>query len=126
MLKDPSGGKFMKINHMHLHVKNIEASKEFYKTFFAFTDHMQITPKFQFIRDQQDFDLALEECDSVPDFPNWFHFGFRLDSESEVRSLFEKMKSASDVHVGELGQDEDRSWFFCKDPDGHRLEVYYE
>jgi catechol 2,3-dioxygenase-like lactoylglutathione lyase family enzyme len=53
------------------------------------------------------------------------HFGFHLDSDAEVRAVLQHVR-ADGVEIIEHDDDSDGVSFKCVDPDGHRIEVYWE
>ncbi len=53
------------------------------------------------------------------------HFGFHLASGAEVREVLDRIRTAR-VEIVEHDDDSDRVSFKCVDPDGHRVEVYWE
>ncbi len=64
------------MNHLHLHVSNVDEAADFYRQWFGFTFHVQHGP-IVFLRDDGGLDLALAPDDTPHDFPSWFHFAFR-------------------------------------------------
>ncbi|MEQ8763649.1 MAG: VOC family protein [Planctomycetota bacterium] len=115
----------MDLNHLHLHVRDVDRSREFYSTYFGFTftlSHGDIS----FLSNEHLFDLALAP-DPAPDpLPAWFHFGFRLDSADAVRGMREDMVTAGVAIAKELIAKDDYVSFTCEDPDHHKIEVYWE
>ena len=51
----------MDLNHLHLHVKNLDRAQRFYESYFRFREHMRYD-NILFLRNASGFDLAL-----VPD-----------------------------------------------------------
>jgi len=41
-------------------------------------------------------------------------------------NLFEKLKGAGVVKDDDLGEEDESCWFHFKDPDGYKLEAYFE
>lgn len=114
-----------RLNHIHLHVRNLTESCAFYESRFGFVEHTR-HGGIVFLRDASDgLDLALAPADEVERMPAWFHFGFRLSSPSEVSELHQELASAGYVTHG-LETHDDLVFFRCKDPDGYQLEVYWE
>ncbi len=115
----------MDLNHLHLHVREVDRSREFYETVFGFTytlNHGDIA----FLDNEHAFDLALAPDESPAPLPEWFHFGFRLKSADAVRGLREDMITQGIPIARELIAEDDYVSFTCTDPDGHRIEVYWE
>lgn len=122
------GCTFMDLNHLHLHVADVDRARAFYETYFRFRFHV-MHGSILFLRNAEGFDLALAPAGSeeIEPFPVWFHFGFRLASAALVRAAFRKMR-AGGVRIRDDGLTDDRDLvsFRCYDPDGHGIEVYWE
>ena len=115
----------MQLNHLHLHVRDVDRSQRFYAKWFGFREHARHGP-IPFLRDKADLDLALAPDDEPQPFPNWFHFGFRLDSAQAVRDLHDAMTEAGVSIVQAVQTWEDLVVFRCADPDGTNIEIYWE
>ena len=115
----------MDLNHLHLHVRDLEASRRFYERWFSFAERVR-HEEILFLRNAEGFDLALVPDAEAHEFPRWFHFGFRLEDASAVRGLRARMKGAGLPGVGDLHAEAELVSFRCADPDGHRIEVYWE
>lgn len=116
----------MDINHIHLAVRDIEKSIEFYSANFGFR-HRVDHDKCVFMTNDDGFDLALDPEIEPVAFPKWFHIGSRMKTPDEVKSLFEKINSNSPENIRRaLEVYDDFVFFRCVDPDGHEIEVYWE
>jgi catechol 2,3-dioxygenase-like lactoylglutathione lyase family enzyme len=115
----------MDLNHLHLHVKDIDKSRKFYEKYFGFSEHTW-HGEILFLRNGKGFDLALCPDENEWDFPGWFHFGFRLNSAGEVKKLFAEIKSGSEKIDTELEESDEFVFFRCLDPDMNKLEIYWE
>lgn len=115
----------MDLNHLHLHVRDLKKSQVFYEKYFGFKEHT-IHGDILFLRNEKGFDLALCPDNKVWNFPEWFHFGFRLNSPEEVKDIFHKLKSDSEVIDTELEEYDDFIFFRCLDTDKNKIEVYWE
>lgn len=114
-----------RLNHLHLHVRSVERARAFYAGYFGLRDHVRHDDVL-FMRDATDgLDLALAPSPALDQFPDWFHFGFRLDRPDDVRALFERLR-ADGVETTALQQFDDFVVFRCRDPDGYQIEVYWE
>ena len=114
----------MDLNHLHLHVRELERSQRFYGSYFDFREqahHEDIL----FLTNTQSFNLALAPADRVEPLPGWFHFGFRLHTPDAVRGLHARM-TADGVPLKPLHDAPDFVTFRCADPDGYSIEVYWE
>ena len=115
----------MQVNHLHLHVRDIEQSEAFYARWFGFERHVT-HGEILFLRDAGGLDLALAPDPEPAALPPWFHFGFRLPSGDAVRALRAEMLDAEVVMATELFDYEDLVSFRCRDPDGYAIEIYWE
>jgi catechol-2,3-dioxygenase len=115
----------MDLNHLHLHVHQLSLAQRFYERYFDFEEiarHGEIL----FLRNNEGFDLTLIEEEDPDLFPEWFHFGFRLEGPEDVTEMYRRMRRGKITIVDELTEDEDYVNFRCADPDGNSIEVYWE
>lgn len=113
----------MALNHLHLHVADIARSRAFYEAFFGFREDTWHGP-ILFLADETGFQLALAPGPVEP-MPSWWHFGFRLPSAADVQALGERLAAAGH-EIADAGDDDDFVWRRVSDPDGYRIEVYWE
>lgn len=113
------------LNHLHLHVRNLPDAQAFYERWFGFREHVR-HGDLLFLRNEEGFDLALMPDPQEPGLPRWFHFGFRLASPDGVRALHARMNEAGIPLAKPLYEDEELVSFTCLDPEGYRVEVYWE
>ena len=114
----------MDLNHLHLHVRNVDHSKRFYESYFGFRERVR-HGNILFLRNTSGFDLALVPDRTPLSFPEWFHFGFRLGSARAVRMLHGHMSSKGG-QVQDIEEYPGYVTFRCADPDGYGIEVYWE
>ena len=115
----------MKANHIHLHCRDLEVSKAFYKKWFELVDGPDYGD-IVFVRSAEGFDLALSADDDPAPLPPWFHWGFKLATAQAVRDLLARMQD-SDVQITKsLVDHDDLVMFRCADPDAHQIELYWE
>jgi catechol 2,3-dioxygenase-like lactoylglutathione lyase family enzyme len=115
----------MDLNHLHLHVRDLDRSHAFYETWFGFRERVR-HGEIVFLSNDDRFDLALSPSPRVEPFPEWFHFGFRLASGDAVREIHRRMTAANVAIAKPLYQDDEMVSFRCLDPDGYGIEVYWE
>ena len=115
----------MQVNHLHLHVTDLDRSRAFYERWFGFEEHVR-HGDILFLRDAGGLDLALAPDDTPASLPAWFHFGFRLESGDAVRALRTEMEAEGVAMATELFDYEDLVSFRCTDPDGYAIEIYWE
>jgi catechol 2,3-dioxygenase-like lactoylglutathione lyase family enzyme len=115
----------MNLNHLHLKVASVERSRVFYQRFFGLrplVTHGDIL----FLRDEAGMDLALAPAAAPEPLPDWFHFGFRLESGAAVTALHRELAEAGIAMRQPLNDDPDFVFFRCCNPDGYGVEVYWE
>lgn len=115
----------MNLNHLHLKVASVERSQAFYARFFGLrplVTHGDIL----FMRDGAGMDLALAPAAAPEPLPDWFHFGFRLESGGAVKALHRDLVDAGVAIKQPLLDEPDFVVFRCNDPDGYSIEVYWE
>ena len=115
----------MDLNHLHLHVRDLDRSHAFYERHFGFHERVR-HGEILFLRNDAGFDLALVPDPDPAALPGWFHFGFRLPSPEEVRALFEGLRGAGATLKTPLSEEPDFVWFRAADPDGVPVEIYWE
>jgi catechol 2,3-dioxygenase-like lactoylglutathione lyase family enzyme len=113
------------LNHLHLHVRDLGRSRRFYETWLGFREHAWYEDLL-FLRNAHGFDLALMPDPAPAPLPDWFHFGFRLESAAAVRELHERMRAAGVPFRRALHEEPELVSFRCEDPDGCAVEVYWE
>src|ERR1700739_2140784 len=82
----------MDLNHLHLHVRNVDRSKHFYESYFGFRERVR-PGNILFLGNTSGFDLRLVPDSTPLAFPEVFHLGLRLGSASAVRILHDHMSS---------------------------------
>jgi catechol 2,3-dioxygenase-like lactoylglutathione lyase family enzyme len=111
----------MQLNHLHLHVADVDRAAAFYGRWFGLAPHVTHGDVL-FLRDDAGLDLAL--APGPPDLmPPWFHFGFRLDGAQAVHG---RLAAGGEAIRAAISEEPDFVWFRCSDPDGHLIEVYWE
>jgi catechol 2,3-dioxygenase-like lactoylglutathione lyase family enzyme len=117
----------VQLKHLGLPVSDVARSRLFYETYFAFDPATaQVYPDGTvIIRNGDGFDLALHRVDAVGDLPPFLHFGFGVASPDRVRELHGRLL-ADNVDIIEYDDEPFYVAFKAADPDGHRIEVYWE
>jgi catechol 2,3-dioxygenase-like lactoylglutathione lyase family enzyme len=117
----------MRLSHLGLPIRDEQRSRAFYETYFGFdpATAQRYDDGTVIIRNADGFDLALHPTDQAQPQPAFLHFGFGLPDAEAVRALLARLKSEGIVILEEY--DEPRYVAFkCADPDGFRVEVYWE
>jgi catechol 2,3-dioxygenase-like lactoylglutathione lyase family enzyme len=115
------------VNHLGLPVRDPQRSVAFYAAYFGFdpATAQRYPDRTVIVRDGDGFDLALHAVETVGTSPPFLHFGFRLPEPEAVRALLRRVE-ADGVTVVERDDEPAYTAFKCLDPDGHRVEVYWE
>jgi catechol 2,3-dioxygenase-like lactoylglutathione lyase family enzyme len=115
------------LRHLGLPVRDYERSLRFYAEYFRFDPATAQTYEdgTVIVRNPDGFDLALHPASAPATEPDFLHFGFRTPGPDEVRALETRLRTAG-VPIIEHDDDPDMVSFKCLDPDGWRIEVYWE
>lgn len=117
----------MKLAHLGLPVTDVDRSLAFYAAHFGFDratarhypDHTVI------VSNAEAFDLALHPVAQRAVLPEFLHFGFQLDAPEAVRERLSHLRALG-VPILETDDEPGYVAFKCADPDGHRIEIYWE
>jgi catechol 2,3-dioxygenase-like lactoylglutathione lyase family enzyme len=117
----------MRLNHLGLPVRDAERSGRFYATYFGFdlATAQRYDDGTVIVRDAEGFDLALHAVDEIGRSPEFLHFGFRSPAPDGVRALLARLE-ADGVEIVERYDEPAYVAFKVLDPDGHRVEAYWE
>lgn len=115
----------MDLNHIHLHVRDISSSRNFYERYFGFQRERVNKGDFLILQNSDGFDLAFTLDQEPKPVPEWFHFGFRLAGPEAVQEMYSRMVSEGVPIRKSLTEYKNYLTFFCLDPDGYVIEVYW-
>jgi catechol 2,3-dioxygenase-like lactoylglutathione lyase family enzyme len=117
----------MNLTHLGLPVADADRSIGFYSRHFGFdpATAQRYPDGTVIIRNADGFDLALHTVREPGRAQPFLHFGFHLDRPDDVRSALAAIR-ADGAEVIEDDDDPEMVSFKCLDPDGHRVEVYWE
>jgi catechol 2,3-dioxygenase-like lactoylglutathione lyase family enzyme len=117
----------MRLSHLGLPVTDVRRSVQFYATYFGFdpATAQRYPDGTVIVRDADGFDLALHVVQQVGEPAEFLHFGFRLATPDEVTALRERL-AADGVEIRERDDEPALVSFKIRDPDGHRIETYWE
>jgi len=115
------------LHHLGLPVRDYERSLRFYVTYFGFDpDTAQPYPDGTVIvRNADRFDLALHPAVDTPSSSTFLHFGFAMAGPEAVHALRTRLERDG-VPITERDDEPELVSFKCLDPDGWRVEVYWE
>ncbi|HEU5266116.1 MAG TPA: VOC family protein, partial [Jatrophihabitans sp.] len=102
-------------------------SLEFYTRYFGFdrTTTRTFPDGTVIVRDGDGFDLALHVAPEMPAPAGFLHFGFAMPDADAVRHLRGRM-AADGVRIVEQDEEPAHVSFKCLDPDGWRVEIYWD
>lgn len=117
----------MRLTHLGLPVRDYERSVDFYHTYFGFdpATARRFSDGTVIVRNEDGFDLALHPGEPPDPIPDFLHVGFGLPGPQQVRDLLAKIEAAG-VPVVERYDEPEHVSFKCVDPDGWRVEVYWD
>jgi catechol 2,3-dioxygenase-like lactoylglutathione lyase family enzyme len=117
----------MHLLHLGLPVQNLEASLRFYATYFGFdpASARSYPDGTVIVQNADGFDLALHPAPDGPAPSSFLHFGFVMADAEAVRALAARLE-ADGVPVVERDDEPSLVSFKCLDPNGWRVEVYWE
>jgi catechol 2,3-dioxygenase-like lactoylglutathione lyase family enzyme len=115
------------LGHLGLPVRDCARSVAFYAAHFGFDPATAQTyaDGTVIVRNADHFDLALHPATDEISAPAFLHFGFAMAGPDEVRGLEAKLREAG-VTIVEQDEEPGLVSFKCLDPDGWRVEVYWE
>jgi len=115
------------LTHLGLPVRDDVRSLDFYSAYFGFdpATAQRYPDGTVIVRNADGFDLALHAGQEPGPAQPFLHFGFRLASADDVRAALRRMR-ADEIEIVEDDDEADMVSFKCLDPDGHRIEVYWE
>lgn len=113
----------MILNHAQLIVRDVAASRAFYREWFGLADVVYEEPGFVILRDPAGGLLALHAGTPDRGGTDAFHLGFQVPTVREVSAFRERARAAG---LEEVAFDRAGGFAFARvrDPDGHAVEVY--
>ena len=117
----------MRFSHVGLPVRDEPRSRQFYSAYFGFDPAaaQRYPDGTVIIRNADGFDLGLHPVEHIEPPPAFLHAGFRAAGPADVRALMGRME-ADGITIAERDDEAAYTGFKCLDPDGHRIEVYWE
>ena len=117
----------MNLRHLGLPVRDYERSLRFYATYFGFdpATAQSYPDGTVIVRNADRIDLALHPSSEAHASSTLLHFGFALDDAEAVHALRTRLERDG-VPIIERDDEPELVSFKCLDPDGWRVEVYWE
>ena len=115
----------MRINHVDLHVSDVESAREFFERFFGLRYAYQRQGQIAILEDEAGFQLGVSNLRGSPPpaYPPDFHVGFVLEKTGEVREIHDSLKAAGIGMKFELQEAGPTLAFQCVGPDAIPVEV---
>jgi catechol 2,3-dioxygenase-like lactoylglutathione lyase family enzyme len=115
------------LRHLGLPVRDHERSLRFYATYFGFdpATAQEYPDGTVIVRNADRFDLALHPSAETAPESTFLHVGFFLPDAGAVRALRARLQTDG-VPIVEHDDEPGLVSFKCLDPDGWRVEVYWE
>ncbi|HYC78538.1 MAG TPA: ArsI/CadI family heavy metal resistance metalloenzyme [Planctomycetota bacterium] len=114
--------------HVHLHAKDLDASRAFYRAFLGVEPVKDKPGYLKFLPRFAPLNLAISAHASADRGGSVSHLGMQLDSVADVMRELARVKAAGLAVVEEMGVDcchANQDKFWTADPDGHQWEVYH-
>jgi len=117
----------MQLRHLGLPVRDSQRTIRFYARYFGFDpETAQSYPDGTVIvRNADRFDLALHPSAEAGPTSSFLHFGLAVANPDAVRALQSRLLRDG-VSIVESNDEPGLVSFKCLDPDGWRVEVYWE
>ena len=115
----------MDLNHLNLRVRDPAACRDFYQRYFDFRPAFEAEGGY-FVRNDDNFLLALIPATTHQPLPAGFHVGFGVESPERVVRLRDELVAAGE-RVGPLEDyrpTETYVTFRCWDPDATEIEIF--
>jgi catechol 2,3-dioxygenase-like lactoylglutathione lyase family enzyme len=115
----------MQLNHIDLQVSDVDAAREFFERFFGLRCRYQRQKQIAIFESDTGFEFAVSNLfnSPAPVYPPDFHLGFVLQRSSDVREVYERIKSAGITLKLDLGVQGPAFVFQCIGPDNIPVEV---
>ena len=117
----------MRFSHLGLPVRDARRSQQFYSAYSGFdpATAQEYADGTVIIGNADGFDLALHPVEHIEPSPVFLQAGFKAAAPADVRTLTDRM-GADGVSIAERDDEASYTAFRCLDPDGHRIDVYWE
>lgn len=115
----------MNLNHVDLHVSDVDAARQFFERHFGLRCVYQRAGQIALLHDEAGLELGVSNLRHSPPspYPADFHVGFVLDGAAGVREAYERLK-ADGVRIKiDLREGGPNLFFMCEGPDGIPVEV---
>lgn len=113
----------MKLNHLDLHVADVQRTALFFEQYFGFELRSSRTsPAIAILNDGHGFVLVLQRRTNDAPYSEGFHVGFLLESEDAVCSFYERAKGGG-LDISEVVRNNRGVMTYCRAPGEILVEV---
>jgi lactoylglutathione lyase len=115
----------MKLNHVDLHVSDVDAARQFFERFFGLRCTYQRRGEIAMLEDDAGFQLGVSNLRGLrpPAYPPDFHVGFVLERAVDVREIHDNLQAAGIGMKFALQEAGPSLAFQCVGPDAIPVEV---
>jgi catechol 2,3-dioxygenase len=120
----------MKVGHVHLKIRNLIKSIDFYQKYLGMEITEQLEGSFAFMSaGEMHHELALQEVGEHATAPQrhqvgLYHVAFEVPSRESLSEIYQKLSNAG---IEVYPTDHRISWaLYFSDPDGNGIEVYWD
>jgi catechol 2,3-dioxygenase-like lactoylglutathione lyase family enzyme len=115
------------MKHLALAVRDQEASRRFYETYFGFGARLarRYDDGVLMLYNADGFSLALGPAEEQIALPAFLHFGVHISSPEAVRAFRDRLR-ADGVPIVEEWEEPEYVSVKCRDPDGYVVEAAWE
>lgn len=115
----------MKLNHIDLHVSDVDAAREFFERHFGLRCTYQRAGQIAIFKDDGGLELGVSNLRGSPPpaYPPDFHVGFVLERAGDVREIYERLKTSGVPIKVELRDGGPNLFFVCEGPDAIPVEI---
>ena len=115
----------MTLNHLDLQVSDVDVAREFFERFLGLRCRYQRQKQIAIFESESGFEFAVSNLFNSPPpaYPPDFHLGFVLEHSSDVREVYDRLKSAGVAMRLDLGVQGPALVFQCLGPDNIPVEV---
>lgn len=120
----------MRIGHVHLKVRDLNRSEEFYRNLLGASQTERLNKQYSFLSlGQAHHDIALQEIGDTAKQPandmiGLYHTAFEVGDTAE---LFRTIRKLEEIHAQYTIVDHGISWaIYTVDPDGNGVEVFLD
>lgn len=115
----------MKLNHIDLHVSDVDAARQFFEKHFGLRCTYQRAEQIALLEDDAGLELGVSNLrgSPPPKYPPDFHVGFVLERADEVQDVYTRLKAGGVRITIDLREGGPNLFFMCEGPDAIPIEI---